>query len=116
MNKFTNNEEVQKYAEALKERLGVKVHPLVFKIDEHDTELVVGFMREPNRMVKMRVLDKSILSPMTAAEEMLQAILIKEESDPRIYSEDPEFDKLYIGAVMRASEIIKFSQQLYKKK
>lgn len=107
-------EDVKKKSAELENSLGCKVHPLVFQVDE-DGEYIVGFLRHPKRVVQMRVLDKSLLSPMTAAEEMLEVCLIKEESDKRIYSEESQYDSIYIGACMAASKIIKFAQQQFKK-
>jgi len=47
---------------------------------------------------------------------MLDSVLIKEESDPRIYSERSEDDEIYLGAVMAALDLIKVGQNTLKKK
>lgn len=101
-------------AEALSRQLGVKVHPLVFK--SGDGEFIVGYIKEPARHVKLAVLDKSVLGGYSAAAEMLDAIIAKEHSDPRITSELPEHDNYYLGAVMAAYELVKFSVNTFKKK
>jgi hypothetical protein len=108
-------EEIQAKADGLTEKYKVKVHPMLFQAEEGG-EQIIGFIREPARIVKMRVLDKTISSPMTASAELLEACLIVEESDPRILSEASENDKIYIGACISASNIIKFSQDQFKKK
>jgi Fe2+ transport system protein B len=108
-------EQAETKAQELSEQLGVKVHPLVFKENE-DSQEVIGYIKEPSRAVKMAVLDKSIMGGYSAAAEMLDIILIKEHSDPRIYSERNEDDKIYLGAVMAAYDLVKFSSNLAKKK
>lgn len=109
------NEEIQAKAGELSQRENCTVHPLVFMTDED--EQIVGFVREPLRIVKQRALDAAIQKGATvAAGELLEAILIKDASDSRIYSEAPENDKFYLGASMGCMELIKISQQQFKKK
>ena len=92
-----------------------KVHPLVFK-DEKTGEFIVGFIKEPERIVKHRILDKTVTGSVSAAAECLEIILIKEYSDARIYSEDPENDDINLGAVMACLELIKYKVNTFKKK
>lgn len=101
---------------ALSDELKVKVHPMVFFV-EKDNEPVVGFFKEPNRMVKLAVMDKFTAGFYSACAQALDAVLIKEHSDPRISSERPEDDNYYMGAVMAVSELIQFAaNQVDKKK
>jgi hypothetical protein len=102
-------------AAELTEQLGVKVHPLVFK-DEATGQDIIGFIKEPSRQVKYAVLDKSMQGAFSAASEMLEAILIKEHSDPRIYSERAEDDQFNLGASMAAFQLVKLSANVAKKK
>lgn len=112
---MTNEKEIRSKADELSTREGCKVHPLVFMADENDQ--VVGYVKEPIRIVKQRALDSAIQKGATvAAGELLDAILIKDASDPRIYSELPENDKFYLGASMACMELIKISNELFKKK
>ena len=108
------NEEIELKAEELGKKFNCKVNPLVFKAD--DGSDVIGFMKEPPRFVKMRVMDKGLTSPVSAASEVVDAYLIKEESDPRIYSESQENDQYYIGATMEAYSMVKLSVNQFKKK
>lgn len=112
-----NAEWANERAQQLTEQLNVKVHPIVFKESE-EAEPVIGFLKEPNRMVKLAVLDKTLMGSFSAAAEMLDVILIKDESDPRLYSEKPEHDKFYLGAVKAAQDLIQISieQSAAKKK
>lgn len=107
--------EAQNKADKLSEKLGVTVHPIIFQEDK-DSPLIVGYIKEPSRMVKLAVLDKSVMGGFSAAAEMLETVLLKEESDPRIYSERSEDDKIYLGTVMAAYDLVKFSVNTLKKK
>ena len=108
-------EEIEQYAEELsKKNQGVKVHPIVFK--GNDEEDVVGYIKEPPRFVKLRVMDKGLTQPVTAASEVVDAYLIKEESDARIYSEDAANDKYYLGACLAAYNLVQMSVNQFKKK
>lgn len=116
MNKaFLTTDEIKEKAAQLESLYNCKVHPLVFMVND-GAEQIVGYMKEPPRFVKLRVLDQSMTKPMTAAAECLEAILIKEHSDPRIYSESPECDEINLGATVAASNIITFSANQFKKK
>ena len=108
------NEEIQTKANELTTKHGVKVHPIVFKLE--GSEDVVGYIKEPPRFVKLRVMDKGLTQPISAASEVVDAYLIKEESDERIYSEAPENDVYYIGATMEAYNLVKMAVNQYKKK
>lgn len=104
-------------AAELEKKYDCKIHPLLFNSqDDGDGEWIIGFMKEPNRLTKIRVLDKTLTGMMVASAELLEAIILKEESDPRIMSEAPEYDKYYLGAVMAAQSIIKYSANTFKKK
>ena len=110
---MTNDEIILK-ADELSTREGCKVHPLVFK-DEADAN-VVGFIKEPPRHVKLRVMDKGLTSPATAAAEVVDAFLLKDASDVRIWDEKPENDKYYLGATMEAYNMINMAVNQFKKK
>jgi hypothetical protein len=100
----------------LQKKLGIfKVHPIVFK-DETSGEWIVGYVKEPERIHKQRVLDKSIQGPVTAAAACLDVILIKDASDPRIYSENQEHDDINLGAVMEVYDLIRYKVNTFKKK
>lgn len=111
---MTKDEAIAKAAE-LSIQMNVKVHPIVFQ-EAPDSPEIVGFIKEPSRMLKLAVLDKSVMGSFSAAGEMLESVLLKEHSDPRIYSERSEDDKIYLGAVMAAYDLVKFSVNTLKKK
>jgi hypothetical protein len=100
----------------LSEELKTKVHPLIFFV-EKDKEPVVGYVKEPNRSVKLAVMDKYASGFYSACSQALDSILLKEHSDPRISSERSEDDMYYMGAVYAVSEMIQFAgNQVDKKK
>jgi hypothetical protein len=108
-------EEAVKKAEDLSVSMSKKVHAIFFK-ENKDGEEIVGFIKEPSRSLKLAVLDKAVQGMTSAAAQMLDSVLIKEESDPRIYSERSEDDEIYLGAVMAALDLIKVGQNTLKKK
>lgn len=100
----------------LQKSLGVyKVYPIIFK-DVTTGEEVVGYLRHPDRIVQHRTMDKSLMGAISAAAELLDAILIKEASDPRITSENPAYDSINLGAVNAAHDLIKMNVNQFKKK
>lgn len=109
-------EAAEQKAVELSQQVGTKVHPLVF-MAQGESEPVVGFVKEPSRAVKLAVMDKTLVGMYSASAEMLDVIILKEYSDPRITSEKPEHDQYYLGATMAAYELIKLAvNQVDKKK
>jgi hypothetical protein len=109
------DEQIRAKAEELTAQHMAKVIPVVFE-EDGSTDRVIGFIKEPNRPTKIRMLDKSVFGSASAAAEALDICLIREESDPRIYSEASENDKYYMGAAMACFELVKYSVSTFKKK
>lgn len=95
-------------------KMNCLVKPILF-FDEKTNTTLVGYIKEPNRMTKLRMLDKAVLGSYTASAEVYDAILIKEESDPRLYSESPEDDKCYFGGVQATFALVEILQNQLKK-
>lgn len=110
------NEEIQLKADELTQREGCQVHPLVFKASAEEDDTVIGYIKEPPRFVKLRVMDKGLTQPATAAAEVVDGYILKAESDPRIWDEKPENDRFYLGATMEAYNMINMSINTFKKK
>lgn len=106
-------EQIEAKATELTEREKVKITPLVFIQDD---EQIVGYIREPNRLVKMRAVDKLAESLTLAGEMILLSCLIAGESDKRILSESEEHTNIYIGACLSVTALINVSANQYKKK
>lgn len=112
--KATSKEVIEAKCVELAEKLGVhRVIPIVFV---EDGEEIIGYMKEPSRQAKIAVMDKSVMGAYSAADEIMSSVIIKEHSDPRILSERPEHDKIYLGAVMAVYQEIKFAVNTIKKK
>ena len=97
----------------LSKELGREVHLCIFETE--DKEEIVGFLKEPDRLVKMRALDMSLQSWTSAANILLETSLVREYSDPRILDENPDNDKIYFGFLMKANELVKFYSEKQKK-
>lgn len=105
-------EEVFEKAEQLTKIYGVKVHPFLLRDDDIE---VVGYVKEPSRLAKYRYLDKAMTGAMSAASELLEICLLKEESDPKITSEASENDKYNIGAATFCASLLNISSDTLKK-
>lgn len=106
--------EVEQKAAELTESLKCPVHPFVFLLQ--GKERVAGYVREPDRMEKIQYLDRVNISPASAAMNLLEACLVKDASDPRITSEDREFDSLHLGAITFIQNLMVLNYDVYKKK
>jgi hypothetical protein len=103
---------IEKAAELAKKHL-VNVYPIVFEAGEND--FVIGYIKEPSRLSKYRFLDKASSGIMSAAAEVLDLYLIKEESDSRIYSNRSEDDEYNMGAAAECGALMKVSNSILKK-
>lgn len=114
--KIISMEDAMKLAEDkaadLSKTLSVKVHPVVFYFN---AEPVTGFLKEPARLTKYRYLDKAMNGPITSGIELLEACLIKDQSDPRLTSESPEYDGLNLAAITAAISLVKSASGSLKK-
>jgi hypothetical protein len=107
--------EIAEKAEALTKREGAKVHPILFFHKGNEADPVIGYVREPNRLAKVRILDKGDqMGNYSSAVEMLEMCLLP-ESDSRILNPAPEYDELYLGAALACQRLITFSINQIKK-
>jgi hypothetical protein len=112
--KFEDLEDKEKELSA---KHGCKVHAMKFKGDRSDEDWAIGFIKEPLRIVKARAMDKMLMGQgFSVGAEIVEACLLKEESDPRILSEAPENDKYALGAEKFATDLIALSLDQSKKK
>lgn len=114
MTELTNKEVEQYEQEAIKlaEKYHVaKVHIYV-GIDEDDIR-IVGFLKDPSYLQKVMGMDKiAMVGPFTAGEIMREALILTEESDPRVLLED----EYKLGMASLALMIIKATENSFKKK
>lgn len=114
--KHLTDEQIEAKAKELTEQHKCTVYPLVFLTGtEEDSEQIIGYMKEPKRAVKMVAMDKAMSRPSFAGQDLLQACLIKEESDNRILSEKSEHDSIFLGACRAALEKVQISMEQLKK-
>lgn len=92
------------------------VHPVVF-IDPDTHKRIVAYLKEPNYMTKIMLMDKAVQSgPYVAGEEIRQICQIKEDSDPITYSDAPASDQYKMGIVNRCMAIVEQARDQFKKK
>lgn len=104
-------------AAELTAKLGVRINPIVFvNPDSEADEVIVGFFREPNRAAKMMIMDKAMVGGFSAASAVYEAVIVKEESDPRLYSEAPEHDALVMGGIQAVYSRVQLAVDQFKKK
>ena len=110
------NEEIQQKADELSKQYNCNVHPLVFKAED-ETEEIIGYLKEPQRQVKTSLMDRAITQQSaTACAEILEAYIIKEHSDNRIYHRTSENDRYFFGALKEMYNMIQVSINHFKKK
>ena len=107
----------QETADQLAKNLGIsKVH-IVVQIDPVTLERKVCYLKEPNYLTKIRVMDKATtLGVYTAAEELRELSVIKESSDAITYSDTPESDRYKLGVVDYCLGMVTRLQNQFKKK
>lgn len=111
----TTNEVIEAKAKELSLKHNCKVIPFAFKGD-NESDLVIGYIKELPRHVKLALADKLTISPVSSCAEVLEHYLIREESDTRITSEDSDNDKYYMGVINIISNMIQISINQLKKK
>ncbi len=105
-----------KKADSLRANGVSKVHAVV-QINPDTLERTVCYLNEPNYITKIRVMDKAItVGAYTAADELREACLLKEASDPITYGESAECDRYKMGVVDYCLTMVTRLQNQYKKK
>lgn len=100
----------------LSAELGFEVSPLVVTNPKDETDVVVGYLKQPNREAKRAIVDEMMKSPTTAGKTYLECALIKDKSDPRFVSAASEHDSIVLGAELACIPLIEFYQSQIKKK
>jgi hypothetical protein len=92
-----------------------KVHVCV-QLDEEGNE-VISYVKEPDYMSKLALMDKAGQIGMHMAGEELRALFqLKEESDRRTYSDKWEDEKYKLGVAQFCLSIIEIALNQFKKK
>jgi hypothetical protein len=92
--------EMEEKAKVLATQLSVpKVHPLAFYNPETKT-FVECYLKEPNYMTKLVILDKVMSHGIhIASEDLRQACVLTDHSDPLTYSDAPQSDPFKLGVL-----------------
>lgn len=111
------HKEYEAIADKLAKELFVSNVHVVVQINPDTLERKVCYLKEPNYLTKIRVMDKAVtLGIYTAAEELRELSVIREASDAITYSESPESDAYKLGCVDYCLGMIKRLQNQFKKK
>ena len=118
---FTSIDEAVAYSESnaklLTEKLNIQVIPMCFCVSRDPWDFSIGYLKQALRSAKMIASDMSTTQGTKIAEQyLLNLCLIKDESDPRILSDEPENDPIYIGALEAAGKLVSSYLNLAKKK
>lgn len=113
-------EELKQYeeraAELAKQYSVSKVHPVV-QINPETLERTVCYLKEPNYMTKLVIMDKAVsLGIFAAGEELRSSCIIKEASDPITYGDGPLSDEYKMGVVDYCITMNKRLTNQFKKK
>lgn len=104
-------EQIEEKRKQLETEHGRKVYAHSFLTETG--EQVVGYLKDPDRLTKMRALDISLQSLSNAAKTLLEVSLIKEESSPLILDENSD-DRIYFSFIMKANELLQFYSEQKK--
>lgn len=110
--------EMEEKAKALAIQFNVpKVHPLAFYNPDTKT-FVECYLKEPNYMTKLVILDKVMSHGIhIASEDLRQACVITEHSDPITFSDAPQSDPFKLGVLNYISaEMVSTYTNQFKKK
>ena len=112
---FINSVEAK--ATELSNQLGVEVTPIIIP-DKKTGEKVVGYLKECNDYNVLISAVGKFLSNKTeeAAELIFSASLIKEASNPRLFSFNDSDSKVKVGAVIACIPLLDLYANEYKKK
>lgn len=108
-------EQAKQKAEELSKVHG-QVHPLVFANADDDGDFVVGFFKEPPRAAKMMMLDRGLAGAYSTANSVLEGVILKDHSDPRLWSESSEHDAFVLGATQAVYARVQLAVDQLKKK
>lgn len=118
---FASVDEAQSFVNQKSQELEVtmkcKVYPILLVESEDPLDLVIGFLKAPSRDIKVRAIDMiRNEGPMQGGSLLLNACLIKAESDPRLGDPSSAYDELNIGAMGAATKVVEFRVDISKKK
>lgn len=95
-----------------------KVTPLWYldPLDPENGKPIIGYLKEPNRATKGNIMDVFVVSTFRAQQIALQASIMKDVSDARLWSDSQIYDGVVFAAGEEALYMIKKSISQFKKK
>lgn len=106
----------EEHASSLRKNGISKVHAVV-QIEPETLQRAVCYLNEPNYTTKIRVMDKAVTHGIyTAADELREACLIRDQSDPITYGESWESDRYKMGVTDYCLGLVTRLQNQFKKK
>lgn len=105
--------DIEAKAVELSAKFKIEVTPFAFIVKD---DVVIGFMKDPARIDKMKAVDMYEMSRTQAGDMLLRTSMIHEESDKRILEECPENDAIYLAAIDFAVKTVKMYNEQLKKK
>jgi hypothetical protein len=113
------SEEIQAFSdvsEELSKKYHSPVHPVVF-IEPDTFERTVAYLKEPDYIVKIRIMDKAATVGMYSAnDELREMCMLREESNPITYGEGRESDKYKLGLTDYCIKFMKRAHNQFDKK
>ena len=106
--------EAEKKAKKLSEQMGCDV--ITHTVIDSKGEPATAYFTLPNRFTKMHAIDLANQSLSQSGDMLLNACLIKEESDKRILDDKPENDSIYLAFNMYASTLVEIANLNLQKK
>ena len=93
----------------LSKEIGVEIIPIVLAVNN---EPIVGFIKKPNRQVKLAAFDDTLKSPSQGGETIFNACFLQKDSDKRIEADDD----IYISFCIECMSLFKLYPNELKKK
>ena len=110
---------VDEKVKELSDRLKKTVHPIAMLDVDNNGEYVIGYFTHPDMTAQLRMIDMSQEKgngfSYEAASKMLESLLIKEESDPKI-NQTQDGERYWKGALPYIMEFMIAAVPLLKKK
>lgn len=105
-------------AELSVEHKGASVVPVWYldPLDPENGKPIIGYLKEPNRMTKAAIADELLKSTFRGQNIALEASLLKDHSDPRLWSTNQAYDPVIFSAGIEAAAFVKIALTQFKKK
>ena len=108
--------EIEAKQKELEGKFKCQIFPIALLNENGGKITYVGYMKKPSLRFILSYTDKVIQSPAMANEMILENCIIKEESDPEIYTATDENSENYLGALRVAESMVTYSKNHFKKK